>query len=477
MQIQIKSIVVKTLLILLATSFVLFGIVNFFNGVGNTNILKINNEKISVNKFSKFLTEKRSQIFNKNLTSEELKFLNSKAFINLSLSEFIGNLLLENEIKKLNLIESKQAVFEDIYNDQNFKGEDGKFNIKIFKEILSNNNLTEDAYVNYVSFYNSRNALIDVLTSQNLVNNYVSKNLFKEQNKYITANVIVIKPKDLVLKPKELSDQEIEEYYNQNKEEFKVPETKVISYIDINLSKYDAEQAKQELSNLEDLILSAKNIDEIANQYKTTKKIINYNEKNKKVPDDFNFEILDYSAGTFSDLVYKDNNIYRIYYLENIVPEYYLSLEKSKNDIVKIIKADNKKLEEAEALKRIHKQLKNSDIEKVALRNGFKFEKNIVIYRTNVKYPETFVDALYKNIKKVNSLIEPVFDSENNEYLIGQIKSVKDIADTNTNFMSEITQQKILNNSYNNSVMQSFENYLFHTNKIIINDKLLNSLN
>ena len=46
MQIQIKSIVVKTLLILLATSFVLFGIVNFFNGVGNTNILKINNEVV-----------------------------------------------------------------------------------------------------------------------------------------------------------------------------------------------------------------------------------------------------------------------------------------------------------------------------------------------------------------------------------------------------------------------------------------------
>ena len=79
MQIQIKSIVVKTLLILLATSFVLFGIVNFFNGVGNTNILKINNEKISVNKFSKFLTEKRSQVFDKNLTSEELKFLKSKS--------------------------------------------------------------------------------------------------------------------------------------------------------------------------------------------------------------------------------------------------------------------------------------------------------------------------------------------------------------------------------------------------------------
>lgn len=477
MQIQIKSIVVKTLLILLATSFVLFGIVNFFNGVGNTNILKINNEKISVNKFSKFLTEKRSQVFDKNLTSEELKFLNSKAFINLSLSEFIGNLLLENEIKKLNLVESKKAVFEDIYNDQNFKGEDGKFNIKIFNQILSNNNLTEDAYVNYVSFYNSRNALIDTLTSQNLVNNYISKKLFEEQNKYITADIIIIKPKDLILKSKELTEQEIKEYYEQNKEDFKVPETKVISYIDINLSKYNTEEAKQELSNLEDLILSAKNIDEIANQYKTNKKIINYNEKNKKVPDDFNFEILDYSTGTFSDLVYKDNNIYRIYYLENIIPEYYLSLEKSKSDIVKIIKANNKKLEEAEALKRIYKQLRNNNAEKVALRNGFKFEKNIVIYKTNVKYPETFVDSLYKNIKKANSLIEPVFDSENNEYLIGQIKSVKDISDTNTNFMSEITQQKILNNSYNNSVMQSFENYLFHTNKIIINDKLLNSLN
>ena len=47
-------------------------------------------------------------------------------------------------------------------------------------------------------------------------------------------------------------------------------------------------------------------------QYKTTKKSINYNENNKKLPEDFNLEILDYSIGTFSDLVYKDNNIYRI---------------------------------------------------------------------------------------------------------------------------------------------------------------------
>ena len=477
MKFQVKSIFVKTLLILLATSFVLFGILNFFNGVGNTNILKINNERISVNKFSKFLTEKRGQLFNAKLSNEDLKFLNSKDFVNLSLSEFISNILLENEIKKLSLNESKRAVFEDIYNNENFKGENGKFDLKIFKQILSNNNLTEETYINYLSFYNSRNALIDTLTSQNLVNDNILEELFEEQNKYITANIITIKLKDLVLKSKELTNEEIEEYYNQNKENFKVPETKVISYIDIDLSKYKTEQAKQELSNLEDLVLSAKNIDEIANQYKTTKKSINYNENNKKLPEDFNLEILNYSIGTFSDLVYKDNNIYRIYYLENIIPEYYLSLNNSKNEIVKIIKENNKKLEEAEALNRIYKQLKNNNIEKVALRNSFKFEKNVIVYKTNIKYPENFVDTLYKNIKKVNSFTEPVFNPKNNEYIIGQVKSVKDIADTNTNFMSKIMLKKILNNSYNNSVMQSFDNYLFHTNKIIVNDKLLNSIN
>ena len=48
MKFQVKSIFVKTLLILLATSFVLFGILNFFNGVGNTNILKINNNQILI---------------------------------------------------------------------------------------------------------------------------------------------------------------------------------------------------------------------------------------------------------------------------------------------------------------------------------------------------------------------------------------------------------------------------------------------
>ena len=77
----------------------------------------------------------------------------------------------------------------------------------------------------------------------------------------------------------------------------------------------------------------------------------------------------------------KDSEYDFIDYLakENIIPEYYLSLNNSKNEIVKIIKENNKKLEEAEALNRIYKQLKNNNIEMI------KYIKE--------KLPDTFLTA------------------------------------------------------------------------------------
>ena len=43
------------------------------------------------------------------------------------------------------------------------------------------------------------------------------------------------------------------------------------TYSDIDLSKFNLEEGKQELSNLEDLILTSSNIDQITDKYKTKK--------------------------------------------------------------------------------------------------------------------------------------------------------------------------------------------------------------
>lgn len=475
MKIEIKSIFIKTLLIILAFSFVLFGIINFFSGVGNSNILKINKQGISVNQFSKFLTEKRNQIFNTDLTNDEVDFLNSKNFINLSLSEFAGNLLFQNKIEELNFIEPKKVVVEEIYNNSDFKNKNGSFDLELYKKILNANNLTEDKYIQYISFYNSKNNLLQLLTLKNLNNDLVLNNILNNENKYIIADVITIKPEKLASKLAKPTEQEIQNYYNENKNNLIVPETRVISYTDVDLSKYQLEEAKTKLSNLEDLILSAKNIDEIIKQFNSKKETIRYNENNKVIPDDLNKEILAYSAGTFSDLIYKDNNIYRIYYIEDIIPTKFLSLEEATPDIIKILKQKSQKENELTVLDKISKQLRSGDIKMVALRNGLKLKKDASIYKSDIEYSSEFIDELYK-VNKTNTFTDPIFDSENNVYLIGIIKNIKNISDNNANFITYKVLNNSWNNSYKNSIIKLFNEYLFDSNKVIVNNKVLDIL-
>ena len=111
MKVEIKGIFVKTLLIILATSFVLFGIINFFSGVGHTNILKIGDEKISINRFAKFLNERRNQYYNSDIKDSDLDFINSQEFVKLALSDFASETLFYIEVKKLNLEQPKESVY------------------------------------------------------------------------------------------------------------------------------------------------------------------------------------------------------------------------------------------------------------------------------------------------------------------------------------------------------------------------------
>ena len=68
----------------------------------------------------------------------------------------------------------------------------------------------------------------------------------EEQNKYITANIITIKSKDLVLKSKELTNEEIEEYYKE--------EPKLLDY-EI-LLKQEYRYKEHTLSDIEEKLLS-----------------------------------------------------------------------------------------------------------------------------------------------------------------------------------------------------------------------------
>lgn len=209
---EFKSNFIKTILIFLATGFVLSGVLNFFTGVGETNILKIDSKKISVNNFVRFFNEKKNQYINSDLSEEDNNFINSKSFIFDSLREFIDNSLFENEINKLSFKQSKEAVYFDIVNDNTFKGENGKFNKRKWTNLLKQNKIDENVYINYISNYNTQNNFLDLISNKNLINDSMFQTILNKENTYIVANIVVIYPNDdLKYKKTNLTENDLKE--------------------------------------------------------------------------------------------------------------------------------------------------------------------------------------------------------------------------------------------------------------------------
>ncbi len=475
MKFELKSIFVKTLLIILAVSFVLFGVVNFFTGMGSANIIKVGNKKVSVAKFSRYLMERRSQYYQSNPTEADLDFFNSKEFVNSILSEFVGEMLFQNEVEKLNLTEPREAVLYEITNDKNFQTPSGEFNVKLFKSLLQRSNITEDMYIQYVSLLNSRNALVNLLISGTFVNDFMLEPLFKSANKYVVADIITIKQNDIKFDSKEPTHDEIEKYYDDNMSEFIVPEEKIISSVEIDLNDYNSEESKNKLSEFEDVISTSSNIDEVVNKLNLEKQTFTYKNNIMNIPNDLPIEFLQYGKGVFSGIVYNDNNIYRVYYIEEIIPSRTLTSKEATPQIIEILKEKAKKENDLIELDRIIKQMESANIDRVAMRNGAELLKNQNIYKNNLVYPDEFTRQIFE-LNDKNKFTKPVFDNDNNLYYIGHLVSIKDLKQTDNRFVSLDVVKNRINSSYRNSILKLFERYLFNTEKVIINETVLNNI-
>ena len=473
-----KSLFVKGLLALLAFSFALAGIIGFTGGMGQINIAKINKTNINVNAFINFLNNSRSQLYNSDLTTAQIDYLNSETFKLNTLQTFILEQLINQEIQDLSLNETTEAVMNDIYNEPSFKDDNGNFSLAIFKSKLAMSGLTEKEYIQYLSSYNSKNALFNILNVDNINNNYINNLLSNNMNKYIVADIFTIIPKKFSYDKKEPTNKEITEYYEKNKTEFFVPEQKIISYIELDLSKYNNDTAKNKLSELEDLILSAKNLDEIAHKFNIKKETIIYTQSSINLPDDLSKEVLEYTPGTFSDLIYKDDSKYKVYYMEEIIPSKFLTMDETKNQIINSIKIQNKKTNDINILNEYIKEMQSSNnILDIAEKKGLTVHQNQIIYRNNLYYPLDFVNNLY-SLKEINTFTEPMYDSTNKVYTIGYLKEIKQISENdNGKFIPLSAIANSITSSYNGSVLSMFEKYLLNSNKIVINEELLKGIN
>ncbi|WP_054180463.1 peptidylprolyl isomerase [Trabulsiella odontotermitis] len=242
-----NSIVLKIIFGIIIVSFILTGVSSYLIGGNNTYAAKVNGQEIGRPQFENAVASERNRMQQQlgdrfsELASNENYMKTMRQQV---LNRLIDESLLDQYAKELGLNISDEQVKKAIFSTQAFQT-DGKFDNARFNSIVSQMRMTADQYAQ---------ALRNQLVTQQLINAVAGTDfmlpgetdelaaLVSQQRVVREATIDV----NALAAKQQVSDQEINAFYEQNKGNFMSPEQFRVSYI-----KMDAAEMQENASDAE----------------------------------------------------------------------------------------------------------------------------------------------------------------------------------------------------------------------------------
>ena len=276
------NIFFKIFLAIIVLAFALWGIGDMIRGRNDFDIVKF--RKLSNITLSSFYTAKEQTIKSlqqnskEEISDEMLEEMNVDKQI---LGELISRRMVEAWTVAENVSVSDKLIAKKIKKIQQFWGDQGKFDFNLFKRYIANMNVTEEEFYDNFRFQYARDLLINTtkhfvaipITLENIIIDHLAE---VKGARYIAIDLT----SKIDSKDPAFSEEDIQKFYEENSDSFKLPEERSINYLIIPgpAQPSDEEATKQliELSKkLEDEVASGENIHEIAKNYKLLVKSAN----------------------------------------------------------------------------------------------------------------------------------------------------------------------------------------------------------
>lgn len=222
----------KFFLFFVASTFIIFGIAEFVFGGSKYNVASVGEHDITIMQFNSEVQKYKDILYKQNPSQQTTDYLSSKQFKLEILDEMVAGYLLDTSAKNLGFRISNEAIVDDVLKNQMFLDEDGKFNKNIFNNFLTRNNLTEEDYINRQRSSISREVVADIFSNINKFNPKRVEQLGKYRNEVRIVDMMTITEKSLAKQPT-YTNEELQEYYEQNQNQFIIPDMKKISYVEI----------------------------------------------------------------------------------------------------------------------------------------------------------------------------------------------------------------------------------------------------
>lgn len=224
------NIIFKIILSFVLLSFVLFGVSEFILNSPNSWVAKVGNSTISVGAFNKALRSDREMILNSSKSEDTLKYLDSDRFKSDVLGRMVNKMIVEKLHDEFGVEANKKLILEAVAKDNTFKNNEGKFDHKLFKEFLAKHGFDEKKYIEEVS-----NEIIATMVIQSIamasptnINLVAATESFKQEKR--RADLVKISTKNLKKLPS-ATNEEIEEFFETNRNKYSLPEIRQVSYL------------------------------------------------------------------------------------------------------------------------------------------------------------------------------------------------------------------------------------------------------
>jgi peptidyl-prolyl cis-trans isomerase D len=167
----------------------------------------IDKEKYSIQEFGNFINKFASD--NQKINDEQIEEL---------LSVFIGNKLIEKEIKRFEIKLSDNSLSKLIKHQKDFKREN-KFSRTEYEKFLLKNNLTAVSFEAELTKHEKKNQFMDLIGGGILPSRFLVNSSYNKVNQ--KRNVQIINLNDLFKNEFNFSENEIKSYYENNKDDYK----------------------------------------------------------------------------------------------------------------------------------------------------------------------------------------------------------------------------------------------------------------
>jgi peptidyl-prolyl cis-trans isomerase D len=253
----IGRVVMAILMGLIILSFAIWGIGDIFRGFGANNLAQVGGVEIGADTYrNAYQAELQSlqRAEHRNITNEEAHQYGLDRQV---LSQLVNEAALDDQARRLGLAISDEDIKKTIVNNDNFKGETGRFDRQGFDAFLRDEGFTEKSYVRQQRGVALRRQIVDALTSGVQLPKALLEAIFRFQMETRGVDYIVFPNASAGSVPTP-SQEELKGYFESTRQLYATPEFRGLVVVPVtpasiakpdDVSDADARNRYEEVKN------------------------------------------------------------------------------------------------------------------------------------------------------------------------------------------------------------------------------------